>query len=198
MMEVPDVRPRSRGPVSARWRAVAFGAVVLAGALSAVLLPRGGAADNRCVASPVFDLPAALSTSEGLRAYEGAHLIGRWPVEEGALEVWLIVTDGKVSEAFLTLSRRQLKRTTGALPQDVANCIKVMAALDPAGQYADVSSWLVRPALAAVADGSYRIIRSCAVPKSKTSPSMCHYALERREQNVWKSLAVFMANVSRG
>jgi hypothetical protein len=184
--------------MSARWRAVTSGAIALAGLLCVVLLARGGAADNRCVASPVFDLPAELSTPEGLRAYEGAHLVGRWQVQEGALEVWLIVAEGKVSEAFLTLSRRQLKRTTGALPKDVANCIKVMAALDPAGPYADAPSWLVRPALAAVAEGSYRIIRSCAVPKSKTSPSMCHYALERREQNVWKSLAVFMANVSRG
>lgn len=181
--------------MSARRRAAGIGAVVLVGILGAVAVLRHAGADDRCSTSSVFELPVQLSTPDGLRDQEGAHLIGRWPVDEGVLEIWLIAAEGKISEAFLTLSRRQLKRAAGALPKDIANCIKVMAALDPSNRRADATSWLVSPALAAIPESSYRIIRSCAAPTGKAKPRMCHYALERRENNVWKALAVYGAAI---
>jgi hypothetical protein len=196
MMTARAVHPRSSGPSSARFRAATHCAIALIGASFILLSARDGVADDRCSVSPVFNLPAELSTPDGLRAREGAHVIGRWQVKEGVLEVWLIATGGKISESFLTLSRRQLKRTKGTPPKSVANCIKVMAAFGPDRPRAGPPSWLIRSAQAAAADGSYRIVRSCAAPAKKGSKRLCHYALDRQESTVWKHLGVFSTTVS--
>ncbi|MFO0998165.1 MAG: hypothetical protein U1F33_15900 [Alphaproteobacteria bacterium] len=195
-MTIPAGTQRHRrNPLRLRRHALAIGVFAVSGIVAVLAASPRGSADDRCSTSPVFDLPAQLATPDGLRENEGAHLVGRWPVDEGMLELWLIAADGKISDAFLTLSRRQLKRASGALPKDVTSCIKVMAASGAAGRSASLSSLLVARAWAATAEGSYRAIRSCVAPATKGGSRMCYYALERRENNVWKGLTVFMTAV---